>query len=45
MSKRKVKPSRILIILAGAAACAGVISFFLKSPVTYHNGVEIVVPL
>ena len=42
MSKRKVKPSRILIILAGAAACAGVISLFLKYPVEYHNGDEIV---
>ena len=42
MSKRKVKPSRILILLAGAAACAGVISLFLKYPVEYHNGDEIV---
>lgn len=42
MAKRKVKPSRILILLACLAACAGAVSLFLKYPVKYHNGDEVV---
>lgn len=42
MSKRKVKPSRVLILLACVAACVGAVSLFLRYPVEYHNGDEIV---